>query len=110
MASALGGADLSTLDLSVVPLGKGTALEGEAFELSTTAHVQYTVETAGKKPFRGIMRLQKTTDRRTVSPGGWMIDEDVFPLENGKIYGMIKPQRDLLSGKVFMQLDPALRL
>ena len=42
--------------------------------------------------------------------GVWKIDEDVFPLDSGKVYGMIVPQRDLLGGKVFMQLKPSLRL
>ena len=42
--------------------------------------------------------------------GVWRIDEDVFPLDNGKLYAMIKPQRDLVAGKVFMSLDPKLRL
>ena len=77
-------------------------LEGED---QTVAHVTYNFKpTAGAKPYQGLQRVVRGKD------GSWKIDEDVFPLENGKIYGMIKPQRDLLSGKVFMQLDPALRL
>ena len=93
-SSALRGADVSTLDLNVVPLGKGSALEGEAFELSTTAHIQYTLGTATKKPYRGIIRVQKTTDRLTVSPGGWKIDEDVFPLEAPKAIALMQPRRN----------------
>ena len=106
-SSALGGADVSTLDLNVVPLGKGSALEGEAFELSTTAHIQYTLGTASQKPYRGIIRVQKTTDRLTVSPGGWKIDEDVFPLDAPKIYATIQPVRKGTS--VYMSLDPKIK-
>jgi hypothetical protein len=36
--------------------------------------------------------------------GAWKIDEDVYPLDSGKVYSMVKPKRDLLSGKVFMQV------
>ena len=77
-------------------------LEGDD---QTIAHVTYNFEpAAGAKPYQGLQRIVRGKD------GSWKIDEDVFPLENGKVYGMIKPQRDLLSGKVFMALDPALRL
>jgi hypothetical protein len=31
-------------------------------------------------------------------------------LESPKLYAMIKPQRDLVRGKVFMALDPQLKL
>lgn len=79
-------------------------LDGEPFELVTTAHVQYTVERPGVKTYQGILRVQKTTDRLTVNPGGWKIDQDVFPLDAPKIYAMIQPVRK--GTNVFMELDP----
>lgn len=81
-------------------------LEGDAFELSTTAHVIYNLERAGVK-YQGLMRLQKTTDRLTVDPGGWKIDEDVYPLDKGSIYALVQPQR--AGPNVFMSLDPKVK-
>ena len=88
---------LSKPDLSIVSI----VLEGAEQEI---AHITYNVAPSpGVKPYAGLQKAVKVGGR-------WVIDEDVFPLENGKVYGAIKPQRNLLSGKVFMSLDPALRL
>ena len=76
-------------------------LEGEFLDV---AHVTYNLESApGAKPISGLQRAVRDQE------GKWRIDEDVFPLENGKVYGMLKPQRNLLTGKVFLALDSALK-
>ena len=92
----LAGRSLSKAELLVSSI----VFEGEFLE---TAHVSYTVEPAGQKAYAGLQKVVK-------AGGKWSIEEDVYPLESGKVYGMIKPQRNLLNGKVFMSLDPALKL
>jgi len=87
----------ASLDLSVGNI----VLEGETLDI---AHVTYNaVPASGGKAYQGLQRVVRKN-------GAWTIDEDVSPLDNGKVYNMIKPQRNLLTGKVFMALDPALRL
>ena len=76
-------------------------LEGEQQDV---AHVAYILEAEGAKPYQGLQRVVRQAS------GEWRVDEDVYPLENGKVYAMIQPQRDLLAGRVFMALDPKYRL
>jgi hypothetical protein len=97
IAQHFAGRGLSKASLSV----GNVFLEGETQDI---AHVAYVFESKpGAKPIAGQQRAVR-------KDGVWQIDEDVFPLENGKVYNMLKPQRDLLAGKVFLSLDPALKL
>jgi len=63
------------------------------------AHAIYSFEYTGGR-YRGAMKLVFT------DAGGWKVDEDVFPLDDGRANAMIQPKRDEW-GHVWMGLDPA---
>jgi hypothetical protein len=89
---------------------KDIVLEGEYGQV---AHVKYlAVPASGGSAYEGLMRLVNLTPKTKdwESESAWRVDEDLYPLESPKLYAMIKPQRDLVRGKVFMALDPQLKL
>ena len=65
----------------------------------TVAHVQYSVDDGtGGALYSGACRV--------VNTGGdsWAVDQDLYPLDNPKVYVLLQPKRDIY-GSVFMELD-----
>lgn len=61
-------------------------------------HTQFTITSSGGLS-TGYCRLIATDGN-----SGWMIDREIYPLDNPKAYSMLQPKRDIF-GNVYMQLE-----